>query len=197
MIEQPPGWSHDLLEAVISSSTLDHHTPICRGPHDGPHDLGLAREGTETIPHWRLQRVAKLIATAPPLNIHKVMALEPMEHDPVDATTPAGAAAEWNRRCRHLQWPRCRRLHPEPRPSWRPAPRAPARSTRPTQARAVRAVAAPDACARPRVRTASNTALPDQPCTSGTAALANRARRAAVSPLVSSAATTSGTARQA
>lgn len=63
MIEQPPGWSHDLFEAVISSSTLDHHTPVCCGPHDDPHDLMLAREGTEAIPHWRFQRVAKLITT--------------------------------------------------------------------------------------------------------------------------------------
>ena len=67
----------------------------------------------------------------------------------------------------------------EPTPSSCPAPRAPARTTRSTRARAVRGVAAPDACARPGVRTAFDTALPERPCTLGTAASATRARRAA------------------
>ena len=92
-----PAGSHSLFEALISSSTLDHHAPICCCPHNGSRDPGLPREGTEAIPNRCFERVAELVTARPPLDIDQRVAIEPTEHDPVDATTPAGAAAEWDR----------------------------------------------------------------------------------------------------
>jgi hypothetical protein len=69
-----------IVEADISSSTFDHYTPTCG-------------ETVRTIwgspakePHRWLQRVANFVATGPPLNIDKIVAVDPLEHDPGRAT---------------------------------------------------------------------------------------------------------------
>lgn len=72
---------------------------------------------------------------------------------------------------------------------------APARRTGHSRARAVRAAAVPDACARPRVRRACDTALPEWPCTSRIAASSIRGRCVAPSVAWSFANTPLGTAR--
>jgi hypothetical protein len=96
-----PSVSQKLLEALISAPTDDHHAPICCRPHEGPCDPGLPGEGSEAIPDRPLQRVAELVVTGPSFDVHQFVAVEPVEHDPVDVTTPTGAAAERNRCDRH------------------------------------------------------------------------------------------------
>ena len=55
---------------------------------------GLSCEGPEAIPDRHLERVAEFVAAGPPLDVDQLTPVEPTQHDPVDLTTAAGAAAE-------------------------------------------------------------------------------------------------------
>jgi hypothetical protein len=60
-----------IVEADISSSTLDRRTPTCGGPDDGPCDLGLPAEE----PHWWVQREIEKIVAVDRLNT--ILAVRP------------------------------------------------------------------------------------------------------------------------
>ena len=58
---------------------------------------GLTGEGPEAVPDGRLERVAQLVVSGPPLEVDHLVAIEPTQHDPVRATTAASPAAERDR----------------------------------------------------------------------------------------------------
>ena len=90
----PPVRSHELLESLVTASPLDHDPPVCRRPDDGPGDHRLTGKRSEPIPDRRLERVAELVASGPPLDVDQLVAIESTEHDPVGATATASPAAE-------------------------------------------------------------------------------------------------------
>ena len=176
----PPVRSHELLEAFVTASPFDHDAAICRRPDDCPGDQRLTGERPEPIPDRRLERVAELVASAPPLDVDQLVAIESTQHDPVGAPATAGPTAETDGGDGRAA-----------------APRAPAKSTRRSGARAGRAAAAPGGCARPRARTGCGTGRLGGPYNSGTNGHAIRARRAAPSAVVSSSGSGRGTVRPA
>ena len=72
----PPVRSHELLEALLTASPFDHDAAVCRRPYDRPDDQRLTGERPEAIPDRRLERVAELIASGPPLDVDQLVALE-------------------------------------------------------------------------------------------------------------------------
>ena len=79
---------------LIPATSRDDDAPICGCPHHRAGDLRLAGERPEAIPDRRLERVAELVATGPTFGVDDPVSVNAAEHDPVDATTPAGAAAK-------------------------------------------------------------------------------------------------------
>jgi hypothetical protein len=59
-----------------------------------PEICGWDCERPEAVPDGRFEGVAEFVATCPPLDVHKLTAVEPVQHDSVDLTAPAGAAGE-------------------------------------------------------------------------------------------------------
>jgi predicted enzyme related to lactoylglutathione lyase len=94
VVGPPPVRSHELLEALVAAPAFDHDAAVRRRPDDGPGDQGLPGEGPEAVPDGRLERVAKLVASSPPLDVDQLVAIEPTQHDPVRPTTAASPAAE-------------------------------------------------------------------------------------------------------
>jgi hypothetical protein len=156
----PPVRSHELLEALVTASPLDDDAAACRRPYDGPGDQRLTGKRSEPIPDGRLERVAKLVASGPALDVDKLVAIESAQHDPLGATAATGSAAE-----RHGGDRRAARLELLPD-------------------RLAAQELAPGGCARPRVRKGCGTARPGGPRTSCTNGRAIRARRAATWALV-------------
>jgi len=77
----------DLRSRPVRSALV--HTTV-------PGDLRLSGERTEPIPDRRVERMAELVASGPPLDIDQLVAIKTAQHDPVGATSPPGAAAERN-----------------------------------------------------------------------------------------------------
>jgi hypothetical protein len=90
----PPVRSHELLEALFTASSFDHDAAVCRRPDDGPGDRRLTCERPEPIPDRSLEREAELVASAPPLDVDQLVAIESTQHDPVGAPATAGPTAE-------------------------------------------------------------------------------------------------------
>ena len=165
--------------SAYPTSPFDHDAAVSHSPDDGPDDQRLTGERSESIPDRRLERVAELVASGPPLDVDQLIAIESTEHDAVRATAAAGPAAEGT-------WQPSRRV-----------PRVPARPTRRAGARAGPGGAAPDGCARTRARKACGKAHLGGPYTSGTNERATRARRAAGWAVVSSSGSGPDSARPA
>ena len=61
--------SHELLEALVTTSPFDHDAAVPRSPDDGPDDQRLTGKRPEPIPDRRLERVAEFVASGPPLDV--------------------------------------------------------------------------------------------------------------------------------
>jgi len=90
----PPVRSHELLEAFVTASPLDHDAAICGRPDDCPGDERSTGEGPEPIPDGGLERVAELVASRPSLDVDQFVTIESSQHDPVGPAATASAAAE-------------------------------------------------------------------------------------------------------
>jgi len=92
----PPGRSHELLErasprrpSITTRRSAVVHTTVPGNPR-------LAGERAEPIPYRRLERVAQLLVSGPPLDVDELVAVQAAQHGPVDPAAAPGAAAERN-----------------------------------------------------------------------------------------------------
>jgi hypothetical protein len=90
----PPVRSHELLEALVTTWPFDHDAAVPRDPDDGPDDQRLTGERPEPIPDRRLERVAELVASGPPLDVAQLVAIDSTQHNPVGAAAAASPTAE-------------------------------------------------------------------------------------------------------
>jgi hypothetical protein len=106
LVGLPPVRSHELLEALVTTSPFDQDAAVPHRPDDGPDDQRLTGERPEPMPDRRLERVAELVASGPPLDVDQLVAIDSTEHDAVRATAAASPAAEGdggNRRAECLE----------------------------------------------------------------------------------------------
>jgi hypothetical protein len=102
---RPPSRRRDNRFAS-SASSFYYDAAVRRYPDDGPDDQRLTGKRPEPIPDRRLERVAELVASDPPLDVNQLIAIESTQHDPVSATAAASPATEedgGNRRAARLE----------------------------------------------------------------------------------------------
>ncbi len=153
----------ELLERALATPAADHDAPVLTRPDDLAGDARMPGEGPEAIPDGRFERVTKLVARRPPLDLDQLVAVLLEQLDRVRAPTGASTARERNDGDGRT-----------PAVELVPDRRTPARSCR--------AAVGPRGRARPLGRSGSRSVRRPLPCTSGTNARTIRVRRGCVGP---------------
>jgi len=79
----------DLLKALASTRTRDHHEPALTIPCDDSADQRMTRERAKAIPHRRLKRKGELVTRHPAVQLDEHLALATRVAKAVDlAATP-------------------------------------------------------------------------------------------------------------
>ncbi len=86
----------ELLERALATRAADQDAPVLTRPNDLAGDARMPGEGPEAIPDGRFERVTKLVARRPPLDLDQLVALLLEQLDRVRAPTGASTARERN-----------------------------------------------------------------------------------------------------